>query len=86
MENAGELVEIGSGIDRFNEAAGEDADEGDLLGETLVVCVLDTGEITLFEAAGVEAVLEGVDVTELTAWAARGRGHGVDLNDDKCEG
>ena len=51
----------------------EDADEGNLLGETLDVGIFNAGEIAFVDAAGVEAVLEGIDVAELTARTAGGR-------------
>ncbi len=62
-EDIGNLVEIGIGRAGFNQAAGEDADEGDLIDKGLLVGGFDAGEIALIEAAGVEAVLDGIHVT-----------------------
>jgi hypothetical protein len=76
-EDASELVEV-SGIGaRLDELASEDADEGNLFSETLDAGLFNTGEVTLVDAASVEAVLEGIGVAELAAAAARGKGGGV---------
>jgi hypothetical protein len=63
-------------VDGLDEAAGEDADEGDLFKETGGIGGFDPGEITLGDTAGVEAMLEGIEVAGRGAAAARGRGHG----------
>ncbi len=70
-EGVGKLIEIGLGVAGFDQATGEDTDEGDLVDEGFEVGGLDAGEITLFDAAGVEAMLEGIEV------AARGAGMAV---------
>ncbi len=70
------VVEIGRGLTALNQAAGENAQGGDLFGETFEVVGLKVGEVALAEAAGVEAVLEGVEIAELGASAARGGGGG----------
>jgi hypothetical protein len=70
-QDTGNLIEI-SGISAgFDELAGKNADEGDLFGEALDVGIFDTGEVAPMDAAGVEAVLEGIGVAELTTTAAR---------------
>jgi hypothetical protein len=74
-QDASQLLDIGRGVAGFNQAAGEDADKGDLFSQTFDIGGFDTGEVTLFDAAGVETMLEGVHVTELGARAAGGRGH-----------
>ncbi len=71
-KQVGVFVEIGIGIEGFDQATGEDTDEGDLFDETGGIGGFDAGEVTFFEAAGVETVLEVVAVTGLTTTAAGG--------------
>ena len=59
-EDVGKLVEIGIGEGGFDEATGEEADEGNLFDEAGDIGGFDAGEVTFFEATGVEAMLEGV--------------------------
>ena len=70
-EGVGELIEIGLGVAGFDQATREDTDEGNLVDEGFEVGGLNAGEITLFDAAGVEAVFEGIEV------AGRGAGMAV---------
>jgi len=69
----GVFIEISFGIEGFDEAASEDADEGNLFDETGDIGGFDPGEVTLFESAGVEAMLEVVAVAKLSTAAAGGR-------------
>ena len=69
-EDAGKLVEISCVGARLDEPASEDADEGDLFGETLDIGVFDTREVALVDAAGIKAVLESIEVAGLTARVA----------------
>jgi len=69
-QHTSELVEVSRGVGGFDEATSEDADESDLFSETLNVCGFDAREVAFFEATRVEAVLEGVHVTEWGTWTA----------------
>jgi len=69
----GVFIEISFGIEGFDEAASEDADEGNLFDETGDIGGFDAGEVTLFETAGVEAVPEVVAVAKGGTAAAGGR-------------
>jgi len=69
-EDIGELVEVGIGDAGFDQATGEEADEGDLFDETGDIGGFDAGEVTFFEATGVEAVLEGIVVAGRSAGVA----------------
>ena len=71
-KDIGMLVEASIGIEGFDQAASEDANEGDLFDETGDIGGFDAGEVTLFEAAGVEAVFEIVEVAKGGAAAAGG--------------
>jgi hypothetical protein len=72
----GMLVEIGIGIEGFNQTAGEHADEVDLFEETGNISRFYTREITLFKTAGVKAVFEIVHITKRGAVAIfRSRRH-----------
>ena len=75
-QGTGDLVGIGSGIEGFDEAAGEDADDGYLVDEVLDAGGIDAREVTLIEAACVKAMLERVEVAGCgAAWAFFKRGH-----------
>ena len=74
-EDIGKLVEVGIGKAGFDQATGKDADEGDLFDKTGGIGGFDTGEVTFFEATGVEAVLEGIVIAVRGARAAVGGGH-----------
>jgi len=74
-EDIGKLEEVSVGKTGFDQATGEDADEGDLFDKTGGIGGFDTGEVTFFEATGVEAVLEGVVVAGRGAGSAVGGGH-----------
>jgi hypothetical protein len=76
-ENASQLIEISGRITGFDQAASEDADKGNLLYKAFKVGGFDTGEVTLFEATGVEAMFEGISVAKggTTVMGIGGRGH-----------
>ena len=74
-EDVGKLVGVGIGERGFDQAAGEEADEGDLFDETGDIGGFDAGEVTFFEATSVEAMLEGIVVAGRGTGAAGGGGH-----------
>jgi hypothetical protein len=76
-EDASDLVEVSRVGARLDELAGKDADESNLFSKTLDAGIFNTGEVTLVDAAGVEAVFEGIGVAGLAAAAARGKEGGV---------
>jgi hypothetical protein len=59
-KDASDLVEVSSVDARLNELAGEDADESNFFSKTLDAGIFNAGEVTLVDAASVEAVPEGV--------------------------
>lgn len=71
------LHQVGRGGIALDQTAGEEAQDGDLFGEALEVGGFQIAKIALVGAAGVEAVLEGVQVARLgatgTLWFGRGR-------------
>ena len=73
-EDVGGVVEVAAGGVMLHEAAGEEAEEGDLVFEAFYGCGLEVGELALVEAAGVEAVLEGIGVAGLGAGEGGGFG------------
>ncbi|MFZ2097195.1 MAG: hypothetical protein WAV05_11220 [Anaerolineales bacterium] len=75
-EDIGELVGIGFGTNGFEETAGEEADEGDLFDQAGGVGGFDSVEVTLAETAGVEAMLEGIEVAFGGTTVAGGGGVG----------
>ena len=66
-QDAGKVVDIGRGIAVLNQAAGEYTDEGNLVDQTLDIGGFDPSEIVWVEFAGVEAVFEGIGITQLGA-------------------
>ena len=56
-QDIGELVGVGIGEAGFDQAAGEDADEGNLFEEAGGVGGFDAIEVAFFYAAGIEAML-----------------------------
>ena len=73
-EDVGGVVEVAAGGVMLDEAAGEEAEEGDLVFEAFYRGRLEVGELALVEAAGVEAVLEGIGVAGLGAGEGGGFG------------
>jgi hypothetical protein len=73
-QDTSQFVEVGGGIGGFDQTAGEDADECDLFSTALDIGVFDSGEVTFFNATGIEAVLEGIHITDLTTGTAEGSG------------
>ncbi len=72
-QDGGELVGTGRGVKGFDETAGEDADEGDLFDEGLGAGGIEAGEVALVDAASIEAVLEGVEVSDRGTGGTGGR-------------
>jgi hypothetical protein len=69
------FVKIAVGVEGFDQAAGVNANERNLFGETGDIGGFDPGKVTLFEAAGVETVFKVIQVTRRCATATR-RGGG----------
>jgi len=67
------FIETGVGIESFDQAAGKNADEGNLFDEAGDIGGFYAGEVTFFETAGIEAMLEVVAVARLGTAAAGGR-------------
>lgn len=61
----------------FHDEADVEAQDADLLAQADEFSGIDSLQLGFFELAGVEAVLAGVAVTGLCAWAARGRERGI---------
>ena len=75
-EGLSKVIEAGIGEGGFEQATGEDANEGDLFDEAGGIGGFDAIEVVFLETAGVEAVLEGVGVA---AGCAAGRGEVVGI-------
>jgi hypothetical protein len=71
-EDPVDFVEVAGGGVFFDQTAGGEAEDGDLFGEALEGGGFEVGELALLEAAGVEAVAEGVGVAGLAAARAAG--------------
>jgi len=70
-QDAGSLVEVGGVAALLDEAADVDAQHGDLVFEAVEIAIFQPGKLGLFEMAGVEAMLEGVEVAGRSAAAGR---------------
>jgi hypothetical protein len=61
-EQVGMMVEIGGGVEGFDETAGVDTNEGELFDEAGDISGFEAIQIALADAAGIEAVLEVIEV------------------------
>ena len=75
-QDASQLGEVCRGMAGFDELAGEDTDESDLVDEAFEVDGGSRGEVTIFEAAGIEAMFESIGIADWGAAMAGGRGIG----------
>jgi hypothetical protein len=82
------LVEVDGGVNTIDQSAGKEAQHVDLFGEAFEVGGEEVAQVALVEAAGVEAVAEGVEVAGLAAALAGGRscGHGAIIAQMFCFG
>jgi len=70
-QDTGQLVEASGGGTGFDQTAGEDVDEGNLIDQAFEVSGFDAGEVAFFDAPSVGAVFKGIGVTEGCAEVAK---------------